>query len=153
MDTVLRQGLLGLAALLALGAALASAAGPDGVGLALGVAAYVALAASVVARSPRLGSLLAAVGAFSANAYLFSHKWEAAKGAQSICNINAHIDCDRVNASEWSTVGGIPITLLGMGFYARNTEYATLTIAKIRFSWWKRRASSSRTSDAMARPA
>ena len=119
MDTVLKQGLLALAALLAVGAAIASAAGPDGVGLALGVAAYVVLAASVVARSPRLGSLMAAVGAFSANAYLFSHKWEAAKASQSICNINTYIDCDRVNASEWSTAFGIPITLLGMVFQHR----------------------------------
>lgn len=118
MDVVLKQGFLGLAALLALGAALASAAGPDGVGLALGVAAYLALAAAVVARSPRVGSLVAAVGAFSANAYLFSHKWEAAKATQSLCNINTYIDCDRVNASEWSTAFGVPITLLGMGFYA-----------------------------------
>lgn len=36
----------------------------------------------------------------------------------SFCNINAHFNCEAVNASEWSAVFGIPVASYGLFFYA-----------------------------------
>jgi len=37
---------------------------------------------------------------------------------QSWCNINAHLNCDAVNSSEWSAFFGIPVASYGLFFYA-----------------------------------
>lgn len=118
MEAFLKYGLLGLAAAGALAAAVLSVSGPAGTGLMAAIAAGALLCASAIARSPRLGALLTAVGAFGSNAYLFSRKWESAAGSSSICDISATINCDVVNTSAWSEAFGLPVTLLGMGGFA-----------------------------------
>ena len=118
MDTMVKQGLLGLSAAIGALAAGLSVSGPPGYSLVAWIIAAILLCISVTARSPRWGVLLTAVGCFSSNAYLFSRKWEAAAGTQAICNINEYFNCDKVNSSPWSEAFGVPITLLGMGFYA-----------------------------------
>jgi protein-disulfide isomerase/uncharacterized membrane protein len=36
----------------------------------------------------------------------------------SFCHLNAHFNCEAVNASEWSSVFGIPVASYGLFFYA-----------------------------------
>ena len=40
------------------------------------------------------------------------------EGYRSHCNLSAEVNCDRVAASEWSTLFGVPIAAFGMLFYA-----------------------------------
>jgi protein-disulfide isomerase/uncharacterized membrane protein len=118
MDAFLKQGLLGLAAVAAAIAAVVTVAIDAPHGLIGWVIAGVLLCASVIARDARFGVLLTSMGCFAANAYLFHRKWDSAMGTPAICSINATFDCDKVNGSPYSMAFGIPITLLGMGFYA-----------------------------------
>lgn len=50
------------------------------------------------------------------------HRAEA--GIASVCNINSTWNCDVVNTSRWSEIGGIPIALLGVGYFAAVTFLA-----------------------------
>lgn len=81
----------------------------------LGAAA--ALCGLAILHSTRLGVLLTAIGCFASNAYLLSRKW-ADHAAPSFCSLSEKVNCDVVNASDYSELFGIPITLLGAGFYA-----------------------------------
>ena len=49
--------------------------------------------------------------------YLFVHHIEGGAPG-SLCNINATWNCDAVNTSRWSEIAGIPIALLGLGYFA-----------------------------------
>ncbi len=117
MDTFLKQGLLALAGALALAAAGLYVYGPEGTGLMAGLTALLTLSASLIARSPRQGTIATAMVCVGSNAYLFSRKWDLASRTDAVCNINEVINCDKVNLSAWSEVFGIPITLFGMAFY------------------------------------
>jgi protein-disulfide isomerase len=44
----------------------------------------------------------------------------------SFCSVNETFNCDLVNRSRWSELGGIPISLLGAGFYAATLVSALL---------------------------
>lgn len=79
----------------------------------LGAAVLVAL--GVVLQSPRWGLLAAAVVGFGCSLYLFTRKIDPS--GTSICSVSATIDCDVVNGSAASEVFGLPIALLGMGFF------------------------------------
>lgn len=79
----------------------------------------VSLCACAVAirSSSRWGTLATALLAAGCNGYLFSRKWESAAESASVCNVSATINCDVINTSAWSEAFGLPITLLGLGFY------------------------------------
>jgi protein-disulfide isomerase/uncharacterized membrane protein len=73
--------------------------------------------ASAIASSTRWGTVLTAVMAASANAYLLNRKL-AAHSTPSFCNVNQYINCDLVNSSAASEMFGIPITVFGVAFYS-----------------------------------
>ena len=72
-------------------------------------------AAGVIDRSTRWGIVATAALGLGASAYLFRQKLAAA--GPSICNINDVINCDIVNNSPQSEIAGMPISLLGAGFF------------------------------------
>jgi protein-disulfide isomerase/uncharacterized membrane protein len=115
MDSVYKNILPGLAAILAIAAAGLQYAGPHGYGLVALLAAGVAGCVALVGQNPRLGVLASSAGAAAANGYLFYRKLHAAGDAA--CKINETFDCDKINMSAWSAVNGIPITLFGLAFY------------------------------------
>lgn len=60
---------------------------------------------------------LSAVG-IALSAYLtFSHFAFLRTGLPSVCNINQTLNCDVVNSSRWSELGGVPVSHLGTVFY------------------------------------
>lgn len=73
------------------------------------------LSGALMARDRRLGLLGASTLGLLIALYLGIQHIDT--GEASACAINATFDCDRVNRSEYSELGGIPIALLGAGFY------------------------------------
>ena len=47
-------------------------------------------------------------------------------GASSFCNISSTLNCDTVNKSEYSVLFGIPVALLGLGYYIAIIGLGTL---------------------------
>jgi protein-disulfide isomerase/uncharacterized membrane protein len=88
----------------------------QGLALAAGLAAALLVCAAVVWWSPRWGLAATGLLGLAASAYLFSRKLDAT-GGPSLCNVNAVVNCDVVNSSAASEVMGIPIALLGAGFF------------------------------------
>lgn len=113
----LPRALLVLAAIAGAAAVAAQATGVEGGPLIAGLIAFAFVAAAAIAHAPRTGTLVTAVGAFSANAYLFSRKMAMGAG-DAACNISDVVNCDAVNSSPYSEAFGVPITLIGMAFYA-----------------------------------
>lgn len=108
--------LFGALALLALVAAVGLAlGGPPGFGLMAGLAGAWFACAALTVLDPRRGATATALFAAADSAYLLQHKWAAS--GPSICNVDAVINCDAVNASEASLAFGVPITLFGLAFY------------------------------------
>ena len=70
----------------------------------------------VIAQSTRWGIVASSVLGLGCSSYLFSQKLDAG-GGSSICDINERISCGVVNSSEASEIFGIPIALIGAGFY------------------------------------
>jgi protein-disulfide isomerase len=84
-----------------------------------GVMAWLAAALlaclGVVLESPRWGTVAtAALGLFS-SLYLFQMKLEAS--GSSMCDVSAKVSCSVVNSSAASELFGIPIAVLGAGFF------------------------------------
>jgi len=50
----------------------------------------------------------------------------------SFCNISATFNCDAVNASEWSTILGLPIASYGLAFYSLFGLFALLALKPTR---------------------
>lgn len=96
----------------------------DGVGqlpapVLVGGAVLVAVVVILVAvRDQGLGILAAAVSGALASAYLTVQHHVARAGGESICNVSSVINCDKINTLPESEVGGVPIALYGLGFYA-----------------------------------
>ncbi len=109
------KALTALAAATGLGAALAGAVGQPLAWIGIPAAALF-LSAALIAKDPRRGALLTAVVCALANAYLLRAKCSAT--GSSICNVSEVINCDLVNSSAASMAFGLPITLLGLGFYS-----------------------------------
>jgi protein-disulfide isomerase/uncharacterized membrane protein len=87
----------------------------EGLALAAVLVAAVLSCAGLVWWSPRWGiAATAALGA-AASGYLFSRKLDAT--GPSICNVSDTVNCDLVNSSANSELMGIPIGLLGLGFF------------------------------------
>ncbi|MCK6503320.1 thioredoxin domain-containing protein [Myxococcota bacterium] len=72
----------------------------------------------------RLGIAMASAMGLLVALYLGAQHLDSA-GA-SLCSINQVFDCDKVNRSQYSEVMGIPIALLGAGFYAAVLAAAVL---------------------------
>lgn len=83
-------------------------------GVSVGVLVCVA---AMVWRRP-VGLLVASIFGAAMSAYLAHQHQEALQGGSSICNISSVINCDAVNTSRYAEIFGIPIALLGLGFYA-----------------------------------
>jgi protein-disulfide isomerase/uncharacterized membrane protein len=95
-------------------AALAGLALGDYAGLAWAAAAVLACL-GVTLQSPRWGVFATGLVGAAASAYLFYEKIDAS--AAAICNIDAKINCSVVNSSAASMIAGLPIAVLGMGFF------------------------------------
>jgi len=118
MDLLKKNGLLGLAALLAAAGVYFSAThdpAQTGYDLIAFLLAGLAFCAQVILLNHRYGTLATALLAAACNAYLFSRKFEAT--GESACNISQTINCDVVNQSVASELFGLPVTLYGLGFY------------------------------------
>jgi protein-disulfide isomerase/uncharacterized membrane protein len=89
--------------------------------LITGLVSGLMLCGAAMAHAPMLG--VAALGAYGAglSAYLAVQHKIAMAGGSSVCNINDVLNCDVVNTSEWSEVGGLPIAMFGLAFYAALT--------------------------------
>jgi protein-disulfide isomerase/uncharacterized membrane protein len=73
-----------------------------------------------------LGVWFAAVYALMVSLYLgIQHKGVAGK---SICSVSQTFDCDKVNASAYAEIFGIPIAFLGASFYAGVIALAVLSL-------------------------
>jgi len=112
MDARKRNGLFGAAAILA---AVGFFVPTEGYQLIAWLSAALLASAGVIITSARQGILATSLVCIGANGYLFSQKFEGA--GESLCNVNEVLNCDIVNSSAASEAFGIPITLLGMGFY------------------------------------
>ncbi|MFZ5477939.1 MAG: thioredoxin domain-containing protein [Myxococcota bacterium] len=109
--------LLTLLAALAPTAAYA-ADGGTGTTIAAGMAALVLVCAVLVAVKPRVGAVASALAGIGVAGWLVAQHHAAKSGVASTCNISDAWNCDVVNTSQWSEVAGIPVALLGVGFYA-----------------------------------
>jgi protein-disulfide isomerase/uncharacterized membrane protein len=113
MDALRANGLFGLAAL-ALVASFTVV--PSDYQLIPQLVAALAVCAGLVQRAHRFGTVATAVLNFGFSKYLFDQKVDSALG-KSLCDLDSLFSCGAVNDSPWSEIFGIPITLLGMGFY------------------------------------
>ncbi len=101
-----------------------SALAADGIGqlpapVLVGGAVLVAtVVAAVAVRDAAAGILAAAASGALASVYLTVQHHVARAGGESICNVSSVINCDKINTSPQSELGGVPIALFGLGFYA-----------------------------------
>ncbi len=93
-----------------------------------GIAAAWVLAIALLAWRRLAGAAAAALMGAGVAAYL-TLQHSPASGS-SFCTVNAVIDCDAVNRSAWSELFGIPIALLGFGFYV--AVLAVLALGRLR---------------------
>lgn len=118
MRTVLPASLL-LFPLTAWAADSGGTAASASMGMLFGVAAAaVIVAIAAVAKDRAVGALVAALIGAALSIYLAVHHHGALTGGSSICNVSSTINCDVVNASKHSEIGGVPIALYGLGYYA-----------------------------------
>ncbi len=80
-----------------------------------GIAAGWLVSGGLMWKDRRLGLAAAALMGVVVSLYLGVQHLDTA-GA-SVCSVSSTFDCDKVNRSEWSELAGIPIALLGTGFY------------------------------------
>ncbi|GDX81510.1 hypothetical protein LBMAG42_33210 [Deltaproteobacteria bacterium] len=87
--------------------------------LLIGVVVLAVLAvAGVIFTRPVDGMIAGAGVGAMATVYLTVQHFVAQHGGTSICNVSSVINCDAVNTSKYSEIGGTPIALFGLGFYA-----------------------------------
>lgn len=116
MQAVRSWGFFGLAALLGAAWIVISLGDQSAYALIPALFALVAASAGVVQLSNRWGTVATAALALGCAWYLLELKMAGA-GAGSACSIDSTFDCGKVNSSPWSELGGVPISLLGMGYY------------------------------------
>lgn len=96
--------------------------------IVVGVLTGWAISGGLMLRDRKLG--LAAAGLMGLLVSLYLGMQHLDTGAASVCTINATFDCDKVNRSQYSELAGIPIALLGAGFYAAVLAVAVLAFTK-----------------------
>ena len=84
--------------------------------LIFALAAVLAIAAWAVVWSPRLGTTVTALQCAFFNGYLLFDKLDPSHGP-ALCSVNEVVNCSAVNASTYSEIFGLPVTLLGVAFY------------------------------------
>ena len=131
----MRQSLkLGLPALaiLAAGVAFYLAGQGNTLGaIGTGIAAGACLALGAMAADAFLGALTACTLGFGVSVYLTVQHHVALAGGASVCNINDTFNCDLINTSEYSELFGIPIAIMGAGFY--------LGVGLVAYLGWQKR--------------
>ncbi len=87
----------------------------------------------------------AALGLLSALYLTWHYKlFLSGAGDQALCNVSAFVNCDRVAASSWSRLFGLPLAVWGAGGYAALIAHAT---------WIMRRFSSAQRERSRRAPA
>jgi len=79
------------------------------------LAAGVLVCAGTVLESPRWGTLATSLLGLACSLYLFGLKIDA--NGHSICDVSASVSCSAVNATAASMLYGVPIAVLGAGFF------------------------------------
>lgn len=134
---------IGLFPLLLVPAAHAASGGqnsPPAAVLIGGIVACLAFATWVLWRDLLNGLMVTAAMGVLTTIYLTVQHFVALQGGNSICNVSSVINCDLVNTSKYSELGGVAISLYGLGFYAAmgylayrqrtgRSEYATSLMA------------------------
>lgn len=67
--------------------------------------------------SPILYSIIAVLSLAGAIVSSVSLQRHYAKSATAFCDFSQQFNCDVVNRSEWSTIGGIPVAAIGVAGY------------------------------------
>lgn len=117
MDGWSRYAPFGLAAVFAVAWAVMGSGAQASYALIPGLAALVCVTVGIVQIEARWGTASAALLNAGAAWYLLGLK-VAAKAGPSACSIDETFDCDKLNASASSELGGVPIALLGLALYA-----------------------------------
>lgn len=127
--------LLAAAVLTGIAAAVVSSSDP-GTGLIIGIFAMWLASAGATAWEPMAGGVLGGLFGAGVSAYLVTqHEAALAGGSGSVCNIDETFNCDLVNTSEFSEIGGVPIAVFGAAFYAAVALISLLNWQKVeRFS-------------------
>lgn len=104
--------------------ALLLAAGPawaaeDGVNMALvgTMAGLVVACAVAVAVNRAWGVALTALVGVGVTIFITQEHIALSKGGASVCGTSAVVSCAEVLDSPWSQIAGVPVSLLGLGFY------------------------------------
>jgi len=127
----LKLGLPTLAVLIAGVAFFLAGQGNTLGGIAAGIAAMACLSLGAMAADALVGALVTSALGFGVSIYLTLQHQVALAGGASVCNINETFNCDLINTSEYSELFGIPIALMGAGFYTG--------IGLIAYLGWRRR--------------
>ncbi len=117
MKPSMKTPLLALAGLAAVAALGLAAAGQSFASILAGIAAGTAASLAFMAGAPLAGVACASLLGAAVSAYLALQHHTALQGGASFCNVDEVINCDLVNTSVYSEVGGIPIALFGFAFY------------------------------------
>jgi len=96
------------------------------VAIILGIIGGWLLCTGLVLHNRMAGTFTTGLFGMGVSLYLARQHLSAMHGGESICNIDATFDCDRVNTSEWSEMFGVPTALLAFAFYAGVTAIAYL---------------------------
>ncbi len=100
-------------------AAHAADGSSSGAPLLGGLTLLVLVCAGLVATRRAWGLVASSVAGLGIASYLVVQHHAAKAGVgDSACNISDKLSCDAVNTSRWSEIGGTPIALLGVGYFA-----------------------------------
>ena len=88
------------------------------------IAAGWILSLALMTRNRLLGAAVASVFGVAVSLYLGVQHHPSA--GESFCSVDSVFNCDTVNRSQWSEVAGIPIALLGAGFYGAMAAVSAL---------------------------
>lgn len=101
------------------GAALAAgpAAGGAGDGLLVGLGVLVAACVALLAVRRAWGLVLAAFAGVATSGWLYVEHAQLKAGAVTTCGVSAAINCTEAARSVYSEMFGIPIALIGVGYF------------------------------------
>lgn len=131
MTRTVATGLFVLAAALLAAAAWLQQGAQETPALLAGLAGGLLAAGGALALGPLTGAAGTALfGALVSYNLTLAHH-EAVHGGTSACNLNETFNCDLVNTSQFSELGGVPIALFGLAFYAAIGVVAALGWRKV----------------------